>query len=92
MKKQRKSWLRYWMSLSLILCVIVCSFPAYVVAADTGGFQGLEDREVEENTQIDLLENIFAYSTNQEPLEVTVTSVICQTDSSFVYDGRIFLR
>lgn len=90
MKKQRRSWLRCWLSLSLILCVIVCSFPAYV-AADTGGFQGLEDREVEENTQIDLLENVFAYGADQEPLDVTVTSVICNTDPNFGYDGSNFL-
>lgn len=90
-KKQRNFWLRFWMSLSLILCVVVSSFPAYTVAADTGGFQGLEDREVEETTQIDLLENVFAYNVNQEPLEVTVTSVICHTDPNFIYDGSNLL-
>ena len=91
MKKQGKLWLRCWLSISLILCIIVCSFPAYAIAADTGGFQGVEDREVEEDAQIDLLENVSAYSVNQDPLEVTVTSVVCHTDPDFVYDGSKFL-
>lgn len=90
-RKPGKSWLRFGISFALILCMMCSSFPVYPVFAGAGGFQGLEDMEVEENTQFNLLENVSAYSENDEMLEVTVTSVVCLTDPSFVYDNSNIL-
>ncbi|MDO4444892.1 MAG: hypothetical protein Q4C97_05070 [Bacillota bacterium] len=86
-KKQRKLNIRLFTSISLILCILFSSFPVYVISAETEHFIGINDIEIEENTQFSLLEGVSAYDADNANLEVTVASVVCQTDSAFVYDN-----
>lgn len=90
-KKQRTLYSRLWISMTLVLCILFSSFPAYAISADTEHFIGLEDIEVEEGTQVSLLEQVSAYDAAHDSLEVKVTSVVCQTDEAFVYDGTDLL-
>lgn len=90
-KKQRNIHSRFWISLSLILCMLVTSFPSYAMVPIEGDFVGLEDVEVEEGTQFDLLEHVSAYGLDHENLEIAVTAVTCQTDDTFVYDNSNIL-
>ena len=90
-KKQRKTHSRTLFSLLLILCIVFSSFPTYAVSAGIEHFIGLDDIEAEEGTRLNLLENVSAYSADNESLEVTVTSVTSQNDNDFVYDSSNFL-
>lgn len=90
-KKQRNIHSRFWISLSLILCMLVTSFPSYAMVTTESNFIGLEDVEVEEGTQFDLLEHVSAYGLDHENLEIAVTAVTCQTDETFVYDNSNIL-
>lgn len=90
-KKQRKTHSRTLFSLLLILCIVFSSFSTYAVSAGIEHFIGLDDIEAEEGTRLNLLENVSAYSADNESLEVTVTSVTSQNDNDFVYDSSNFL-
>ena len=85
-KRSRKEVYRVWLSLALILCVVFSSVPTHTLYAGTEHFIGLEDTKVEENTKIDLLENVSAYGNDNEKLEVKVKNVTCETDNTYRYD------
>ena len=85
-KRSRKEVYRVWLSLALILCVVFSSVPTHTLYAGTEHFIGLEDTKVEENTKIDLLENVSAYGNDNEKLEVKIKNVTCETDNTYRYD------
>lgn len=85
-KRSRKEMYRIWLSLALILCVVFSSVPTHTLYAGTEHFIGLEDTKVEENTKLDLLENVSAYGNDNEKLEVKVKNVTCETDNTYRYD------
>lgn len=82
---------RFWVSLFLCLCLLVTLAPSFFMYANEPYLKGIDDMEVEEGTQIDLLENVSAYDMENKSLEVEVISVICETDNSFIYDNSNLL-
>ncbi len=50
-------------------------------------FSGVNNTEAEEYTEFKLLENISAVCSDGVQMQVSVSGVICETDSSYVYDG-----
>ena len=90
-KKQKILCSRFWISMAMVLCIFFSSFPTYAISVGTEHFIGLDDLEVEEGTQVSLLEHVSAYDEAHTSMEVKVTSVVCQTDAAFVYDGTDIL-
>lgn len=50
-------------------------------------FTGISNADVQENTEFNLLENISAFHSDGSQMQVSVSNVVCETDSSYVYDG-----
>lgn len=89
-KKRCNKWnFRFLLSFSLILSILISSIPFMPVYsyAETNYFEGLEDIEVEENTEIDLLEKVSAHLSNGEELQIRISNIVCETDNNYQYDG-----
>ncbi len=85
---------RFLLSVSLILSILLSSMPVMSIHsyAQTNYFNGIDDIEVVENTEINLLEKVSAHLPGGEELQIKVSNIICETDSSYQYDGAEVLN
>lgn len=90
-KTKRKLGFRFVCFLLLVFAMLGTSLPAFAMYAKPIPFNGIEDVEVEENSQFNLLENVSAKDENG-PLQITITKVTCETDDIYVYDNSNILQ
>lgn len=88
MNKKKKKTQFCILFLLTLLSILFFSIPTLSLHAETNLFTGVDNIEVEENSQFNLLQGVSAQTIDGTSLDVTVSNIICKTDNTYQYDGK----